>query len=205
MKLNEKEQLKREKFYDGLSEDVLYEWIQYNAPYTDRQQSFVTTFFEKSLPFDKFKSTKIDWVIRNTDHEQFNYFEYIYNLYSKFSDKKLDKWIKFNEPFYDENQIQYIRDKLDKNDNRTLVRKNKIRFVMKNTDAKRYVQFLNSRTNSSSSTKKKSKTKRRYRFGAGSETPEMKCFNDRVVHLKDNQKIHSGRTFVQCLRILKYL
>ena len=49
MKLNEKEQLKREKFYDGLSEDVLYEWILYNAPYTDRQQSFVTTFFEKSL------------------------------------------------------------------------------------------------------------------------------------------------------------
>ena len=128
-----------------------------------------------------------------------------FNLYNKFSDKKLDEWIKFNEPFYDENQIQYIRDKLNKNDNKTLVRNNKIRFVMKNTDAKPYVQFLNLRTNSSSSTKKKIKTKHPYRFGAGSETPEMKCFNDRVVHLKDNQKIHSGRTFVQCLRILKYL
>ena len=73
MKLDEKEQHKREKLYDSLSEDVLYEWIQYNTPYTDRQQSFVTTFFEKSLPFDKFKSTKIDWVIRNTNQEQVNY------------------------------------------------------------------------------------------------------------------------------------
>ena len=117
MKLDEKEQHKREKLYDSLSEDVLYEWIQYNTPYTDRQQSFVTTFFEKSLPFDKFKSTKIDWVIRNTNHEQFNYFEYLYNMYNRFSDKKLNEWIKFNDPFYSDIQKHYIHNELKHSSN----------------------------------------------------------------------------------------
>ena len=114
MKFDEKEQQK-------------YEWIQYNAPYTDRQQSFVTTFFEKSLPFDKFKSTKIDWVIRNTDHEQFNYFEYLYNLYNRFSDKKLNEWIKYNEPFYSDIQKHYIKNELKHNNitDKTLLRKKK--------------------------------------------------------------------------------